>query len=156
MITQQNDWRNEMKLFNMFKRKPQQILQIECANLSTSNDCTLVSEIKRLQSELENTENTIKSLRNGEFNEVDLSEIFKFIATDYLYYCTNLHRYGSTYSNIEKIEAFSNALKYVDLNEFIKEITILYDRKAMISDKEHKASELRAKIAEAKSVLGIK
>lgn len=144
-----------MKLLNMFKRKSQQTLQTGCANLSASNDCTLVSEIKRLQSELENTENAIESLKSGKFDGVCFCEIFKFIENDNLYRYARASLYDC-YNNIDKAEMFSNVLKCIDLNEFIKEITFLYDRSKMIHDKENEAAELREKITEAKNALGIK
>lgn len=140
-------------LFSQFKREPQQGIKVMCNNLSATNDCHLVSEIKSCQAELDKIESELKTLRQFDDN---ISECYSFFQDDYV--CRILHSYyymePMNKDNFARVlyEAFCR----VDFNKFIKELTMLRDRAEMIMSKENQVNELRKKINEAKNALGIK
>ena len=155
MITQQKDWRKQMKnLFGRFKRETQQSTSVMCNNLSTTNDCRLVSEIKDCQTKLDAIELEINALRQL---DDDISEFYLLFDNFDMRHICYIDYYGiDPISKDKLISSLRNVFKDINFNKLIEELTILHDKAVTLENKENEAKHLREKINEAKNALGIK
>lgn len=127
-----------------------------CVGLTEANDCQLVSELRRLQKELEDVEYKIKKLQHIE--QVDLVEFVKFFSSRELDYVARSFEWSHERSlSMMDIQAIQYALSHIDdFDKFIDEMKMMYDNEHLIAKEQAKAATLRDKIAEIKSTLGIK
>jgi hypothetical protein len=140
--------------FNKLKHKSRQETQAKCNNLSVMNDCQLVSEIKNCQTKLDAIELEIKDLKKSNDVIPTCESLFNNHQMRYLY--EEIYWTSRPISRDIIAKALCSALKDVNLDELIEELTALYNREATLVSKENEANELREKIAEAKNALGIK
>jgi hypothetical protein len=156
-ITKQSDWRAEMKsLFSKFKREPQRETKVVCSNLTVANDCQLVSEIKNYQTRLDAIELEIKALKRSNDDISACWLLFNNPEMRRLYFELWSSSGHNPISRDILVDALCGALKHTDLGTLIKELTMLDNKEATLKSKESEASELRKKITEAKTALGIK
>ena len=141
-------------LFSKFKCKPQQKTKVACNNLSVVNDCQLVSEIKNCQTRLDAIELEIKALKQSNDNIPACWSLFNNRQTRFVF--GELYWRTQPISADIVVDALCDALKDINLNELIEELTMLYNKEATLASKENEARVLREKIDEAKNALGIK
>ena len=127
-----------------------------CVGLTEANDCQIISELRRLQKELEEVEGKIKKLQNIE--QIDLVEFMKFFSSRELDYVDRSLRWShEKYLSMMDIQVIQQALFRIDdFDKFIDEMRMMYDNEHFIAKEQAKAAALRNEIAEIKNTLGIK
>lgn len=146
-----------MGRFRIFKKgQPDEPL---CNNLTLTQDCSLVSEIREAQQELMATEEKIKQFDNREF---DMVEIMKVLYADELYHIYN-KIYNNRYYNsnlpltVQDMLYVQEAVGHIgDFDKFVSEVKTILQQRQLLAVEQKKATELRAKISKAKETLGIK
>lgn len=138
--------------FNKFKHASRKEIPVACNNLSIANDCHLVSEIKNYQIKLDTIELEIKALEKLDDNISECEALFK---NNYIHYLAEEIRWNCV-DHDTMVRCLCAALKDLNLDKLIEELTTLHNKEAMIASKENEANELRNKINEVKNALGIK
>lgn len=132
---------------------------IKCKNLTQNKECELVSELKRLQKELETTEENINRLIDCE-NSYSFSTITNFFANPHHRFSTC---FGGRYSFDLNEDRFNRCLYIALMNiseyeyrKMIEELQQVNTIKTLLKNERAKARELTDQIKSVKGKLGIK
>ncbi len=142
----------------LFRKKSKEKENVSCAQLTVTSECSIISQIRQWQKELDEANNKIKQLENIEY--IDVEELYKFVMSDEFmwlaYEHTQCRNRRPGWINVNGVYSIHKAVNQIDnLDKFFDEIRIIYDRTNLIAQENHKAAELRNKISEAKTQLGI-
>lgn len=134
-------------MFN-FKRKQ------KCLNYKDNTQCKLVYEIKELQELYRLKKEELKSYKD--LNFADFNHVLKVLAHKYLKTCC----FSSTMKidleyNFNIISEALHSLNPAEFNEFLKELTTIYNQYQKIKQIDSELSDLKFMIEDKKKQLGI-
>lgn len=132
--------------FNFFHKKV-------CQGSTESNDCSLVVELRQLQKELDAVNKNIQQLKNRQ--SYNTKEITTFLSCSDMK-STVIELYVG-YQNVDVVACISRAIKdLTNFDNFIQELTTIYNNSTLITKEQNKATKLSDKISNIKEKLGIK
>lgn len=149
----------KFKIFN--KGKTKNATTVSCSNLTTTQSCSLVDNIREWQQEVKCLENEIEKIDSF---STEITQIHLFLCSPHLHnlfrsyeFKSYLGTYQEYYMSHFEIENIYRALSELhDPDKFIYEITSLIKRGEIRAEKKERIQELQSKITEAKDALGIK
>ena len=149
----------KFKIFN--QSKTNNASTISCSNLTTTQSCSLVDNIRVWQQEVEYLEKQIEKIDSF---STEITQIPLFLLSPHLTklfrsfeFRTHIGAYQEYHMSHFEIEQIYRALcELHDTDKFIYEITSLIKRGEIRAEKKERIQELQSKITEAKDALGIK